>query len=110
MRCNRRGAPKLRLAELALASARAERSEDRTKDRYRVAAVHRLVGDVHLQLGDPGAAKAAWTAGLAQLPRNVPERPAEMHERAEILKRLGRAHEARPLHGRLSAIGFKSTT
>jgi tetratricopeptide (TPR) repeat protein len=97
----------LRLAELALASARAERSEIPTRDRYRVAAAHRNLGDIRQRMGDPGAAKAQWAAAFAQLPRNVAERPAEMHERAEILKRLGRADEAGRLDARLASIGYR---
>ena len=98
----------LKLAELALASARTERSEDPTRDRYRIAAAHRQVGDIRQRMGDADAARAAWTAGYAQLPRNVAERPAEMQERAEILKRLGKADEALALSSKLKNIGFRS--
>ena len=99
----------LRLASQALASARTERSADPVRNRYSIAAVHRHLGDVHRRMGDSKAAKAAWSAALTQLPGNVPERPAEMHERAEILKRLGRADEARPIAARLAAIGYRRT-
>ena len=98
----------LKLAELALASAKSERSEDPTRDRYRIAAAHRQVGDIRQRMGDADAAKAAWTTGYAQLPRNVPERPAEMQERSEILERLGRADEALALSSKLKTIGFRS--
>ncbi|HVF38209.1 MAG TPA: toll/interleukin-1 receptor domain-containing protein [Sphingomicrobium sp.] len=98
----------LRLAKLALASAKSERSEDPTRQRYRTATVFRQLGDIHRRMGDSDAAKAAWTAAFAQLPRNVTERPAEMHERAEILNRLGRTEEANELRGKLDAIGFRS--
>ena len=98
----------LRLAELALASARSERNEDPTRIRYRIAVAQRHLGDVRLRMGDAGAARAAWTAGLDQLPRNVAERPAEMFEHAEILKRLGRADEALALSSKLKTAGFQS--
>ncbi|MGH6705610.1 MAG: TIR domain-containing protein [Sphingomicrobium sp.] len=98
----------LKLAELALASARTERSEDPTRDRYRIAAAHRQIGDIRQRMGDADAARAAWAAGYAQLPRNVAERPAEMQERAEILKRLGKADEALALSSKLKNIGFRS--
>jgi tetratricopeptide (TPR) repeat protein len=99
----------LKLAELALVSAKSERGEDPTRDRYRIAAAHRLIGDTRLRMGDSDAARDAWTAGFDQLPRNVAERPAEMQERAEILKRLGRSGEASAITAKLSAIGFRRT-
>jgi tetratricopeptide (TPR) repeat protein len=98
------------LAGQALASARAERSADPVTDRYRVAAQARLLGDVRRRAGDLAGAMAAWSVGLAQLPRNATERPWEMNERAELLKRLDRANEARPVAERLSAIGYHSVT
>jgi tetratricopeptide (TPR) repeat protein len=98
------------LSERSLNSARQERSADPVRDRYRIAAAFRLIGEIHRRMGDDQAALRVWKAGLAQLPAKVNERPREMHERAEILERLGRTHEARPLLGRLSAIDFKSTT
>ena len=96
------------LAGQALASAGTERSADPVTDRYRVAAQARLLGDVRRRAGDHDGASAAWSGGLAQLPSNVTERPWEMNERAELLKRLGRANEARPVAERLAAIGYHS--
>jgi hypothetical protein len=58
-------------------------------------------------MGGAEAANAAWAAGWDQLPRGGAERPAEMRERAEILKRLGRPNEARPIEARLTAIGYR---
>ena len=100
----------LALAEQALASARSERSADPVTDRYRVAAPGRLLGDLRRRAGDGDGAKAAWSAGLAQLPSSVTERPWEMNERAQLLQRLGRANEARPIAEHLRAIGYKSIT
>lgn len=97
-------------AERALASVRSESSEDPVFDRYRVAAQSRLLGDIRKRVGDEQGAKAAWTAGLDQLPANVAERPWEMNERAELLRRLGRADEAQPLADRLAAMGFRNVT
>ncbi len=96
-----------RLAAQALASARTERSADPIKDRYKIAAEHLLLGDVRRRMGDADGARTTWTAGLAQLPRNVTERPVEMKERAELLRRLERPDEARPIVERLAAIGYK---
>ena len=96
-------------AEKALASARDERSIDPIKDRYRIAAAYRLIGEIQRRVGDGKLARQSWAAGLAQLPANVAERPREMNERAELLRRLGRGNEARPLVERLAAIGYRRT-
>jgi tetratricopeptide (TPR) repeat protein len=100
----------LAAAQRALASARLERNQDPVNGRYRIAAVYLLLGDIRQQIGDPGAAKSAWTAGLAQLPQRVAERPQDMNTHAELLRRLGRNAEARPLTARLEAIGYRSAT
>jgi tetratricopeptide (TPR) repeat protein len=100
----------LRLAEQALASARTERRPDATSIKYRVAAAYRQIGDIHRRMGDDEAAKAAWGSAFAQLPGNIPEKPAEMSERAEILKRLGKSEEARPIADKLGEIGYRRTT
>jgi tetratricopeptide (TPR) repeat protein len=100
----------LAFAEQALASARTERNEDPVTDRYHIAASSRLLGDIRRRAGDEQGAKAAWSAGLAQLPLNVAERPSDMNERAELMRRLGHADEARPLADRLIAMGFRSVT
>ena len=98
----------LSYANRALASARSEQDEDPTRDKYGVAAAYRLLGDVRRRMGDADAASASWTSGLAQLPRNVGERPSEMMEHAELLRRLGRLEEARLLTARLAAMGYRS--
>jgi len=98
----------LRFAEQAVRSAQSERSGDPVMDRYRIAGTYRLLGDVRTSIGDRGGAEAAWSAGLGQLPRSVTERPWELSERAELLRRLGRADEARPLAERLAAIRYRS--
>ena len=100
----------LTLAVQAVASAKTERRPDPISIRYRVAAAYRHLGDVRRQMGATDQAVAAWTAALAQLPRGTAERPAEMYERAEILKRVGKADQARPLLDRLASIGFKNAT
>jgi tetratricopeptide (TPR) repeat protein len=97
-------------AQRALASARSEHNEDPVTNRYRVAAAYMLLGDVRQRGGAAEAAKAAWSAGLAQLPTGVAERPWDMKQRAELLRRMGRAAEARALAVRLNAIGYKSDT
>ena len=99
----------LSLVGKALASAQTERSADPIKDQFKIAGELRLLGDVRRRMNDLEGARSAWTAGLAQLPSNVTERPVEMKERAELLERLGRSDEARPIVKRLAAIGYQRT-
>ena len=95
------------LADQALRSARAEARRPSMDDRYEVAAAQRLVGDVARKRGDAAAAKVAWAAGFNVLPTGIPERPGELSERAELLKRLGRTPEARAIKAKLAAMGFR---
>lgn len=94
-------------AQQALASARAQHTEDPITDRYRIATMYRLLGDVRKMSSDSGGAADAWNAGLAQLPQNVAERPKEMSERAELLRRVGRGDEAAAVSARLASIGYR---
>lgn len=98
------------LAEQALASAKSVRSEDPITDRYRIGQIHRLLGDVRRRMGDVEGSNAAWSEGLTQLPANVTERPWEMNERVELLRRLGRGNDAAAGAARLTAIGYRSLT
>ena len=95
-------------AAKALESARQERSFDSVKDRYRVAAAFRLIGDIHRRAGEKSDARQAWAAGLAALPASINERPREMDERVKLLRRLDRNDQARQLIERLQEMGFWS--
>jgi tetratricopeptide (TPR) repeat protein len=95
-------------ADQALRSSRSEHSESPISDRFRVATMYRLVGDVREAAGAHSAAMEAWSAGLAEIPSNVAERPSEMNEHAQLLRSLGRAEEAAPLTKRLKSIGYDS--
>jgi tetratricopeptide (TPR) repeat protein len=101
-------APALTYAGKALESVRTELNEDPLRVRYRTAAIYRLIGDANQRAGDAQAATAAWRTGLAQLPGNVAERPREMFERADLLRRLGRADEARTISAKLESIGYRN--
>jgi tetratricopeptide (TPR) repeat protein len=96
-------------AKQALMSARAEHSEDPISDQYRIANKYRLIGDVRRRGGDAAGAKVAWSSALSQLPSNVAERPSEINERSEILRRLNRPEQAERLAARLKAIGYRGT-
>jgi tetratricopeptide (TPR) repeat protein len=100
----------MRLADDALADAKAIRSGEPLADRYAVARATRIVGDIRKRLGDSAGAQAAWKAAIAQLPIGVVERPGEMAERAQLLERAGRSAEARHLRAKLNAIGYKLST
>lgn len=98
------------LAGKALASARTERSSDPIRDRFKIAGELRLLGEVRNRMGDTAGAKAAWSNGLAQLPRGVIERPLETKDRADLLRLLGRRDEARALYARLTGMGYRNAS
>jgi len=100
----------LRHAGQALDAAESVKSSDSVGDRYMLVRVQLLVGDIHRKAGDGLSARSAWQGGLRALPMGVQERPGEMADRAELLRRLGRAAEAEPLAARLSAMGFRKTS
>ena len=77
--------------------------------RYKIAAAQRLTGDIAIRNGNSAAARAAWQAGIAVLPKNVVERPSELHERAQLLRRLGNVAAARPIEQKLAAMGFRQS-
>ena len=93
-------------AQQALASAKTQHSEDAISDRYLVANVYSLLGDIRGRAGDSAAAATEWSGGLSALPQNVAERPFEMNSRLGLLRRLGRAQDAAPLAAHLSSIGY----
>jgi tetratricopeptide (TPR) repeat protein len=96
----------LRHAQQATRTAKSVRSTDPVDDRYAAAQTHRLLGDIQRRAGNDPAARAAWAAGLALVPRGVPEQPWEMAERAMLLARLGSGPEAQLLTNRLRSIGY----
>jgi len=100
----------LSLANRALKASQEQRSGNAIEDRYVIAGAQRLVGDVHRTRGDLSAARMAWQAGLAVLPKGVNERPAELSQRSALLQRLGRNSEAMPINAKLDAIGYRRIT
>jgi tetratricopeptide (TPR) repeat protein len=96
------------LAQQALAVARQGGGDDAIDQRYSIASAYRLLGDVDQRSGDGGSAARSWSAGLAALPAQGAEKPSESYERAELLRRLGRDKEARPISAQLSRTKFYS--
>ena len=96
------------LARQALTAARSEHGDDSIAERYRISAAGRWLGDLQMRSGNTETARATWEVSLGQLPRSANETPMEMGERAELLRRLGRRDEVRPIADHLAAIGFKS--
>jgi predicted negative regulator of RcsB-dependent stress response len=97
-------------AQRALAAAKSVHSEDPITDHYQVALTYRILGDVLQQSGDRDGALRSWADGLSQLPAKVAERPFEMDQRLQLLRRLDRLSEAAPLQARLNAIGYRGAT
>jgi len=79
-------------------------------DPYVAASAYRLLGDVFHRGGDSARAAGAWSAGLGLLPAGVTEQPWETYEREQLLRRLNRNDEARPLSEKLRAMGYRSTS
>jgi len=100
----------LSLADRALTAAQSAKWTDNVDQRYTIAGAYRLVGDIQRQIGDQGAARSAWLAGLAILPRGIREKPPETSERAELLQRVGRTEEAKQLRASLETIGYRRTS
>jgi tetratricopeptide (TPR) repeat protein len=97
----------LRDSERAVEIAKTVKSTDQITDRYLLARSYRLLGDMRRSAGDGAGATAAWQAAVAALPSVSGERPAEILDRAEILRRVGRDADARPLEAKLAAMGYK---
>ena len=97
----------LAAAQRAVGVAKSVKTADPEHDRYPLGEAYRLLGDAQRGLNDVASARASWTAALEVLPRGITERPDEIVIRARILQRLGRDVEARPLHDRLAAIGYR---
>lgn len=97
------------LAKRALQIAQAG-TGDAIDDPFLVAQAHRLLGDIAKGSGDSARATAEWNAGLAAIPAKVAERPWETYEHEQLLRRVGRADEARPLSKKLEAMGYRSVS
>ena len=103
----RRTADALQLADEAVRSARSITSGDPIENKYSLARAQRLAGDARLSSGDAPGARSAWRAALAGLPAGASEKPWEMNEHAQLLMRVGKSAQARPLQQRLASVGFK---
>ena len=97
----------LGLAIGALDAARNVHTADDVVDAFRIARAYRVIGDIQRDRGDLASAHAAWSSGLAAIPKGVPELPDEIADHAVLLQRLGRGADARPLAARLNSIGYR---
>jgi tetratricopeptide (TPR) repeat protein len=97
----------LALAKQTVTAARLVDGTDPIEDSYGLAKAYRLLGDVESSIGDSDAARSAWAAGLASIPKTIAERPPEMRAHEMLLQRLGRSAEASQLASRLAAMGYR---
>jgi len=97
----------LALANQTVAAARSVDGTDPIEDRYGLAKAYRLLGDVEQSIGNSAAARTAWAAGLAAIPKTIAERPPEMRVHEALLRRLGQAAEASQIASRLAAMGYR---
>jgi tetratricopeptide (TPR) repeat protein len=105
------GAPReaLAIARQALVAAQSLHSGNAIEDKFNVAGALALIGDIRDAMGEHEAAQTAWQQALAEWPQGVGERPDQIERRANLLKRLGKAPEAKALNDRLDAMGFRRT-
>jgi eukaryotic-like serine/threonine-protein kinase len=94
----------------AIDVAKTIKNTDPTLDRFNLAKAYRVVGDIQRANGNSNGAKVAWQAGLSLIPPGIAERPAEAQIHIELLDRLGRSAEARPLRQQLERAGYKYPT
>jgi len=97
------------LAERAVVRGRNLNSGDAISDAYALASYQRLLGDAKARAGDHAGATSSWLTGLNELPANTVERPWELNERFQLLRRLGRNRDAQPLGARLAALHYRGT-
>jgi len=97
----------VQLADQAVQSAQAITRGDAIENKFYLAKAQRLLGESKLRGGDTSGAGRIWQAALASLPASVAEKPVEMNEHAQLLMRVGKTAQARPLQDRLAAMGFK---
>ena len=91
----------------ALGAAQSLAGGDGVERAFAIAAVHRLIGDVHARAGDADGAQRAWRAALKIWPEasHLPQRAAL---KADLLRKVGRTAEARPIEAKLATMGFRA--
>jgi tetratricopeptide (TPR) repeat protein len=94
-------------ASRAIDIGKTVKTTDQPQDRFNLVRAYRVLGDIRRKDGDMAGAAAAWNAGLGEIPKVVAERAPEAQEHAELLERLGRSAEARPLRQQLARIGYR---
>jgi tetratricopeptide (TPR) repeat protein len=99
----------LAFAQQSLDIAKSVHSGDAITDAYIRARAYRLVGDTQRELGNPDAARSAWTTAFAELPVGVAQQPTELADRIAILERVGRTAEAQQQARKLTAMGFRGS-
>ena len=90
-----------------MAGGRNLNSGDAVGDSYMLASYERLLGDAKLRAGDRPGAMSSWLSGLSALPKDAVERPWELNERFQLLRRLGRAKDAQPIGAKLAALNYR---
>jgi len=97
----------LRWAGRSLAEARAMPQSEAIVRQDNLVRAYIILGNSYRAAGNVTAARTAWVAALGAWPRVVTDNPRQIAIRVELLKALGRDADARPLAGRLRAMGYK---
>ena len=95
------------LADRALRTARAIRSGDAIDDRFFIARIYKLLGDIQSKAGKRSEAQVAWQTGLETWPKNEGENPRQIAIRSQMLAGLGQNGAAQTLDAKLAAIGYR---
>jgi tetratricopeptide (TPR) repeat protein len=93
-------------ADRAVRMGKAVRTTNPVDDSFKLAQSYLLLGDVRAKLHNVSGAQEAWQAGLAAIPANVAEKPVEIADHAELLKRLGRS-ETGERTAKLGSMGYR---
>lgn len=101
------GSAALAAAQRAVTVGKSVKSSDLVSDKYALGLGYLTLGDALRSSGDPRGATEAFKSGLAALPQNAAERPADTKVHAVLLERLGRTEEQRRFTARLDAVGYR---
>ena len=84
------------------------RTEAQPVDRaFASATAEMMLGDALMRTGQIGAGRGAYERALSAWPKSVEERPSELAQHAQLLRRLGRNSDAQPIIRQLNAMGYR---
>ena len=79
-----------------------------TPNAFAIPEARKLIGDMAWRGGDRGGARAQWLAALTTWPK-LPETPAQMAARGEMLRGTGNRAAGQAIAARLIALGYRQS-